>query len=113
MKTKLLIQIISNILTQCSDGQAVACEQGEGERKGKRKREGKGEPVGIHRYFDCSSFVIYAGPLINYSDARNNNNKTINCVASAETYLKLEFRVHSGYMKLGNWYHSQAVSFQL
>ena len=70
----------------------IACEQGEGERKGKRKREGEGEPVGIHRYFDCSSFVIYVGPSINYSNMRNNNsNKTINCVASAETYLKLEF----------------------
>ena len=60
---------------------SVACEQGKGQRKGKRKREGKGEPEGIHRYFDCSSFVIYAGPSINYSNARNNNNKTINCVA--------------------------------
>ena len=30
-----------------------------------------------------------------------------------QRYLKLEFRVHCGYMKLGNWYHSQAVSFQL
>ena len=72
----------------------LACDGG-GERKGKgkRKREGEGEPVGIHRYFDCSSFVIYSGPSINWSNARNNNNnnKTINCVASAETYLKLEF----------------------
>ena len=52
----------------------------EGRKGGKRKREGKGKPVGIHRYFDCSSFIIYAGPSINYSDARNNN-KNINCVA--------------------------------
>ena len=60
----------------------VACEQGEGERKGKRKKEGKGKPAGIHLYFDCSSFVIYVEPSINYSNARNNNNnKTINCVA--------------------------------
>ena len=88
----------------------LACEQGEGKRKGKRKREEEGEPVGIHRYFDCSSFVIYAGPSVKYSNARNNNNnnKTINCVA-----LKLEFRIHCRCMKLENWYHSQVVSFQL
>ena len=108
---------------------SVACEQGEGERKGKKKREGKGKPVGkhtillnweplrrrvgIHRYFDCSSCVIYARPSINYSNKCNNNNKTINCVASKETYLELEFRVHCGCMKLGNWYHSQTVYFQL
>ena len=52
----------------------AAWEQGVGggEKKGKRKREGKGEPAGIHRYFKCSSFIIYAGPSINYSNTRNN-----------------------------------------
>ena len=42
--------------------------------KGERKREGKGEPVGIHQYFDGSSFIIYAGLSINYLDVPNNNN---------------------------------------
>ena len=46
---------------------------GEGENEERRK----GEPVGIHQYFDCSSFIIYAGPSINYSNVRNNNNKNI------------------------------------
>ena len=44
---------------------SLACEQGKGRgEKGEKKREG--EPVGIHRYFDCSSFIIYAGLSINY-----------------------------------------------
>ena len=34
------------------------------ERKGKSKREGKGDPVGIHQYFDCSSFITYVRPPI-------------------------------------------------
>ena len=47
----------------------VACEQWKGrggERKEKKKARRKGEPVGIHRCFDCSSFIIYAGSSINY-----------------------------------------------
>ena len=57
------------------------CEQGKGRgEKGEKKREGKGKPVRIHQYFDCRSFIIYAGPSFNYSNARsinnnNNNNK--------------------------------------
>ena len=55
----------------------VSCEQGEkGEGREREKgRETEGEPVGIHQYFDCSSFIIYSGPSINYSNVRNNNNK--------------------------------------
>ena len=55
---------------------------GEVREKGKRKREEEREPVGIRRYFDCSSIIIYSGPSFNYSNVRNNNNnKNINCVA--------------------------------
>ena len=90
-------------------GEGRGGEGRRGERMDKKKREGKGEPVGIHPYFDCSSFTIYAGPSINYSNVRssnnnNNNKKYISCVASAEICLKLEFRVHYGCMKLRNWH---------
>ena len=55
---------------------------GEGRENGKRKREGKGGPVGIHRNFDCNSFIIYAEPSINYSNAQQQQQqKYINCVA--------------------------------
>ena len=56
--------------------QLLACEQGEG-RGGERrkgKREGKGESVRLHQYFDCRSFIIYAGPSFNYSNMHSNNN---------------------------------------
>ena len=55
----------------------------EGERKGKRRREGKGEPVGMHQHFDCRSFIIYAGSSYNYSNVRSNNknNKVMLTVA--------------------------------
>ena len=62
----------------------LACEQGTGgERKGKRKREGKEEPVGIHQYFDCRSFIIYAGPSFNYSNVRSNNHNSKNTLTVA------------------------------
>ena len=46
--------------------QPVNREKG-GERKEKKKERRKGEPVGIHRHFDCSSFIIYAGSSINFT----------------------------------------------
>ena len=55
---------------------------GEGRERGKRRGEGKGEPVGIHQYFDCTSFIIYAGPSFNYSKVCSNNynhKKYVNC----------------------------------
>ena len=77
---------------------SLACEQGEG-RGGERKRKRRDQ------YFDCSSFIISAGPSINYSNVCNNNNKIyVSCVAQVETCLKLEFLIHCGCMKLGNWY---------
>ena len=59
-----------------------------GERKRKRRREGKGEPGGIHQYFDCRSFIIYAGPSSNYSNVCSNNNKNMLVVTQAGTLLE-------------------------
>ena len=71
----------------------LACEQGEG-RGGEGKRR-KGKPVGIHQYFDCRSFIIYAGPSFNYSDVRSNNNSNKNMLTVAKAGTLLETRISS------------------
>ena len=64
-----------------------------GGRKGEKGREGKGEPVGIHKYVDCRSFIIYAGQSFNYSNMRgNNNSKNMLTVAQAGTLLETRIR---------------------
>ena len=65
----------------------------EGER-GKKGREGKGEPVGIHQYVDCRSFIIYAGQSFNYSNMRGNN-KSKNMLTVAQAGTLLETRISS------------------
>ena len=56
--------------------------EGRGE-KGKKEGEGKGEPVGIHQYFDCTSFIIYVEPSFNYLNVRSNNNNHKNMLTVA------------------------------
>ena len=60
----------------------IACEQGEGKgENGEKEERRKEEPVGIHQYFDCKSYIIYAGLSSNYSNVRSNNNnkKYVSC----------------------------------
>ena len=69
----------------------LACEQGEGKgENGEKEERRKEEPVGIHQYFDCKSYIIYAGLSSNYSNvhSNNNNNKNMSAVASAGTLLE-------------------------
>ena len=56
--------------------------EGRGE-KGEKEERRKGEPVGILQYFDCRSFIIYAGLSFNYSNVRSNNNNNKNMLAVA------------------------------
>ena len=61
-------------------------EKGEKEERGEegeKEERRKGEPVGIHQYFDCRSFIIYAGLSFNYSNVRSNNNNNKNMLTVA------------------------------
>ena len=66
-----MLTLGKGVLTELGNSK-LACEQegggGGGGKKGEKKRERKGESVGIHQYFDCRNFIIYAGPSINYSN---------------------------------------------
>ena len=62
--------------------------EGRGEKEEKEERR-KVEPLEIHQYFDCRSFIIYAGLSFNYSNVgHNNNNNNMLTVAKPGTLLE-------------------------
>ena len=62
--------------------------EGRGGEEEKGREKENGEPVGMHRYFNCSSFIIYAEPSINYSNAQNNNNENKNMCGLSRNLLE-------------------------
>ena len=51
----------------------------EGKGKGEKEERRKGEPVGIHQYFDCKSFIMYAGLSFKRTQQQQPQQKYVNC----------------------------------